>query len=124
MLTHDYELRAGDTFYGDWLAVVIGGVPADLSAGWIIRAQVRDRSSDVELFELGIQLGTASVPINGTPVTVSTVRVHIPAAASETAGPFVGVWDLEISHLTFDNGVLYRKTLDGGSIRSRRDVTR
>lgn len=124
MLEHDYTLRTGDTFHGDWIAVVIGGTPVDLSTGWQVRAQVRDRSSDVKLFDLGIQLGTASIPLGGNQVTVSTVRIHIPAAASAAAGPFVGNWDLEISHQTFDNGSLYRRTVDGGSIRSRRDVTR
>lgn len=124
MLTHDYALRTGDTFFGDWLAVVIGGTPVDLSTGWQVRAQVRDRSSDVKLFDLGIQLGTATITLTGNQVTVATVRIHIPASASEAAGPFVGEWDLEISHQTFDSGSLYRRTIDGGSIRSRRDVTR
>ena len=124
MLTHDYSLRTGDTFFGDWIAVVIGGTPVDLSTGWQVRAQVRDRSSDEKLFDLGIQLGTATIPLDGSQTTVSTVRVHIPASASEAAGPFVGNWDMEISHPTFDNGSVYRRTVDGGSIRSRRDVTR
>lgn len=124
MESTDYVTKMGDTFYGRWIAVVIGGTPVDLSTGWQVRAQVRDRSSDVKLFDLGIQLGTATIPLDGNQVTVSTARIYIPAAASEAAGPFVGNWDMEISHLTFDNGSLYRRTVDGGSIRSRRDVTR
>lgn len=127
MLTHDYTMRTGDTFFGDWIAVVIGGTPVDLSTGWQVRAQVRDRSTDAKLFDLGIQLGTATINFptgSSNQVTVSTARIHIPASASEAAGPFVGNWDMEISHLTYDNGSLYRRTVDGGSIRSRRDVTR
>lgn len=124
MLTHDYTFRSGDTFYGDWIAVVIGGTPIDLSSGWQVRAQVRDTRSETKLFDLSTQLGTASIPLNGDQVTVSTVRIHIPAGASGTEGPFTGVWDMEIVHPTFDNGSLYRRTVDGGVLKSRRDVTR
>lgn len=54
MFDHDYELISGDTFLGDWVAVIIGGTPVDLSTGWQVRAQVRDRTTDEKLFDLGV----------------------------------------------------------------------
>lgn len=123
MQSRDYEFLTGDTLYGDWLAVIINGSPVDLSTVWVVRAQVRDRSG-VKLFDLTTQLGTSTITLNGVETSVSTVRLHIPASASESEGPFAGVYDVEVEHPTFDSGVLYRQTVAGGKIKSKRDVTR
>lgn len=123
MLNQDYEFRTGDTFHSDWFAVIIAGDPVDLSSGWLIRSQIRD-SLDEVIADLGINLGTATITVDGVPVEASAVRIHIPATASRDAGSFVASWDLEITHPTYDDGDLYRKTIAGGMIRSRRDVTR
>lgn len=124
MQSRDYEFLTGDTFYGDWLAVVINGAAVDLSTVWVVRAQVRDRSTGAKLFDLSTQLGTSQVTLDGVLTNVSTVRLHIPATASTTQGPFMGVYDVEVEHPTFDSGVTYRTTIAGGKIRSKQDVTR
>lgn len=124
MVTQDYEFLTGDTFYGKWLTVVIDDNPLDLSTVWVVRAQVRDRSTGVKLFDLATQLGTSQITLNGVLTNVSTVRLHIPATASTTQGPFMGVYDIEVEHPTFDSGVLFRSTIAGGKLRSKQDVTR
>lgn len=124
MLTRDYDYLAGDTFHGDWLALIIGDLPIDLSSGWTVRAQVVDRSTRAEILDLGVQHGTATVSVGGVPTSVATVRIHIPASVSESADVYVGSYDVEVSHPTFDSGVEYRRTVTGGVLRARKDVTR
>ena len=130
-ITSHLEIPLGDTWHSKRWALVVGGEVIDLTDGWTVRAQVRApfMGGTSVLHEWttedgGVELGTAEFEVAGTPVTGATMRLRIGASESQSMAEWYGVWDLEVSHPTFDNGELWRKTLVSGSARARADVTR
>ncbi len=126
-----FEILIGDTWWSPttW-GIVVDGAAVDLSDGmWTIRSQIRRRPHDAEVLHdfgaPGIVLGTADVEVGADTVTTSTVRLHIPAAITETFPQWSGAWDLELSHPTLGlGGTLWRRTIRSGTARTVRDVTR
>ena len=127
-VTHDLRILTGDTWRSPRWAVVIGADPVDLTDGWSVKAQIRAWPQSGTAIHswgpTGVDLDTADVQVGGTTLTTSTVRLRLTAAQTAALGAVAGVWDLEISHPTFDNGELYRKTLVTGRVSSTEDVTR
>lgn len=126
----DLEIPLGDTWHSKRWALVVGDEVIDLTDGWTVRAQARGpggRSMVLHEWSTdngGVELGTAEFDVAGEPVTGSTMRLRVSATESQDMPVWYGVWDLEVSHPTFDNGALWRKTLVSGQARARGDVTR
>lgn len=129
-ITADLTIPLGDTWRSPRWALVVGDTVVDLADGWTVRAQARyPGQRSVVLHEWtaaggGVEFGTADFQIAGQPVTGTTVRLRVTATESEALTEWFGVWDLEVSHPTFDNGLLWRKTLVSGRARTTGDVTR
>ncbi len=126
----DFEILIGDTFWAPktW-AVVVAGEAVDLTAeAWTVKAQIRRRPTTEVLHDFtgpGIVIGTATVQVGPDTVETSTVRLHIPAAVTETFEPWRGLWDVELSHPTLGlGGTLWRKTIRAGRAAAVLDVTR
>jgi hypothetical protein len=127
-VTADLDIIIGDTYRSPRWAVVIAGQAVDLTDGWTVRAQIRQRLGPSTLLHdftgTGIELGTAAVDVAGESVSTSTIRLWVPPNVSEAFNEFVGRWDCDIYHPTFDGGSPYRRTILTGAARARWDVTR
>lgn len=127
--SYDPVIRIGDTWRSPRWALVIAGEPVDLTDGWTVKAQARAYSTaqtPLYTWDLddGIELGTAPLTVDGQEVTGSTVRLRLTAAQTAAMDVWAGDWDLEVSHPTFDNGDLYRKTIVTGRAKTVQDTTR
>lgn len=120
-LRHDIKTIVGDSWSSPtWAVILPGGYGVDLTAGWTVRAQVRQRSVEdpvhTYVVPTGITIGSAEVTLSdGTEVTTSTVELHHDATADFPV--LVGKWDCEISK----NAEAY--TIAAGSFRTTSDVT-
>jgi hypothetical protein len=128
-VAQDLDIKVGDTFWSPRWAVLVSGVPVDLTDGWTVRAQVRSRADSVTVlheFTGDGVLVTAPTEGEDPDTTVpSTVQLYIPASEAAALTEWVGVWDLEIEHPTAGlGGVPYRKTVLSGLARTTWDVTR
>ena len=128
-ISYDLVIPVGDTWRSPRWALVIGDEVIDLADGWTVKAQVRSyRQAPTTLHQWttgdGVELGTATFDVGGDEVTGATARLHLTAAESTTLAGMTGVWDLEVSHPTWDDGALYRKTLITGRVRTEGEVSR
>jgi hypothetical protein len=128
-ITADLDIKVGDTFWSPRWAVLIAGVPVDLTAGWTVRAQIRPRPDSATVLHTftgaGVRVTAPQAGEEPDTTVPSTVQLHIPPAVSETFTEWVGAWDLEIEHPTFGlGGALYRQTVLSGVARTTWDVTR
>lgn len=119
--------RVGDSYLSPVWAVVIGGEGVDLDGdGWTVNAQARNRAGEVviDFGALGlVLLAEATVAVDTTQVTTSTVRLYIPPARSAQLDEPLR-FDVEIVHPTF--GPLedtFRATIASGVISPVADVT-
>lgn len=128
-MTADLDIKIGDTFWSERWAVLIAGVPVDLTQGWTVRAQIRPRpDSTVVLYTFtgtGVRLTPPQAGQEPNTTVPSTAQLYIPPTVSGTFTEWVGVWDLQIEHPTYGlDGTLYRKTVLSGVARTTWDVTR
>ena len=124
-------VRRGDSYMSPVWAIVLDAQPVDLTDGWTVRAQLRDRD-DAVVVDFGatsgtsIVLGTAGVEVGSNQITTSTIRLYLSAEATSLLRPRAQLpFDIEIEHPTFGPlGDLFRVTVVSDMITVFGDVTR